>query len=1216
MRDKIMLLLLVLALPALAQWQPDQRQTNNAATSLATNNNTWGVAANGNTVHVVWYDNRDGNYELYYKRSTDAGVSWGSDVRLTTDAGASYYPAVAVRGDTVHVVWQDNRDGNYEIYYKRSTNAGASWGSDTRLTTDAGTSQYPCVAVSGDKVWVVWDDNRSPGNYNVYWKLSTDRGTNWGADTRLSTGTGSSILPSVVVLGNLVDVVWQDTRSYNNAPSCDLYYNHSTDNGATWFSGDLLLSHADGHCSRGPCIAASGTNVYVAFQSNRTGGVWNIWNKLSTDSGASFGADILFTINSATTFMPSLAASGAQVYEVWSDNSAGNYEIHYNRSTDNGTTWGGDTRLTNAAGLSQYPSVAVGGNAVHVVWTDTRDGNYEIYFKRDPTGNAVIDPVISPNGGETWYVGTVDSITWDQTNAVLDSIFYSTDGGTTWNFVAKESTSLNLVKYAWTVPSTPTTNALVKIVAYNASGGRNEDVSDAVFTIGAATVTVTAPNGGEYWYVGTVHNITWTETDGVKDSIYYSTDAGATWIGVHYDATTPSPLQYAWTVPNAPTTRALVKVVTWDPLGDRVEDVSDAVFTIGVYHLTVNSVHGTTGGAGWYEPGTTAYATVAPLIVDGGTGIQYVFTGWTGDATGSGSPSDPIIMNSDKTATAVWKTQYYLTVVSDHGTVGGTGWYDAGTNGNPTVTPTTVAGDPGVQYVFTGWTWSPSGPTMNAPTTATATWQTQYYLTVTSAHGNPQGEGWYDANTSAYGSVTTPDVNGGTRYVFTNWSGDATGSDNPVTVNMSGPKTITAGWQTQYYLTVDNGGHGTAGGAGWYDAGTTANATIDPLTVAGDPGVQYVFNGWTGDASGSGSPSNNITMNGPKTATATWKTQYQVTFVQSGLSSDAVGTVVTVTVGGQTVYEDYAHLPYTTGWIDAGQPVTYSYTSPVPVDASKRYVLTTPAPSPASPFNVTGVTTVTGTYKIEYSLNPWGGSMLTQGYWKNHPYYDKKHPDAPYIEEFLPVTIAGVTVSTVPQALAIFTPPKPMTSWKMFLIQFLAAKLNAGWQTNPSLLNAWYNYPGGDYPFDNQQVSAIFQVADGYRAGTPGGTLDTMKTVLDNMNNYTDGQNRCLWTAPWPSGQGPQDAGVTAVPTKLNLSVAPSIVKSGLARIAYSLPKAAPVQLTVLDITGRTVMTQGLPAVIGTHVISLDTRSWNAGVYFVKLTTCDNVLQKKLVVMR
>ena len=52
-------------------------------------------------------------------------------------------------------------------------------------------------------------------------------------------------------------------------------------------------------------------------------------------------------------------------------------------------------------------------------------------------------------------------------------------------------------------------------------------------------------------------------------------------------------------------------------------------------------------------------------------GTQYVFTGWSGDASGSSSPSNPIIMNGPKTATANWKTQYYLTVSSAYGTVGG-----------------------------------------------------------------------------------------------------------------------------------------------------------------------------------------------------------------------------------------------------------------------------------------------------------------------------------------------------------------------------------------------------------------------------------------------------------------------------------------------------------------------------------------------------------------
>jgi hypothetical protein len=95
------------------------------------------------------------------------------------------------------------------------------------------------------------------------------------------------------------------------------------------------------------------------------------------------------------------------------------------------------------------------------------------------------------------------------------------------------------------------------------------------------SVGVTVPNGGESWIAGTVHNITWSQTiSGVKDSIYYSTDAGSSWTGVaHYDPP-PAPLQHTWTVPSTPTVRAQVKVVTWNADGGRVEDVSDANFTI------------------------------------------------------------------------------------------------------------------------------------------------------------------------------------------------------------------------------------------------------------------------------------------------------------------------------------------------------------------------------------------------------------------------------------------------------------------------------------------------------------------------------------------------------------------------------------------------------------------------------------------------------------
>jgi hypothetical protein len=95
------------------------------------------------------------------------------------------------------------------------------------------------------------------------------------------------------------------------------------------------------------------------------------------------------------------------------------------------------------------------------------------------------------------------------------------------------------------------------------------------------TLMVIAPNGGETWVAGTVHDITWSQDSNVvKDSIYYSTDAGSSWIGVAYYDPPPSPLKHAWTVPGTPTTQARVKVVSWDAGDSMVADESDADFTI------------------------------------------------------------------------------------------------------------------------------------------------------------------------------------------------------------------------------------------------------------------------------------------------------------------------------------------------------------------------------------------------------------------------------------------------------------------------------------------------------------------------------------------------------------------------------------------------------------------------------------------------------------
>ncbi len=367
-----------------AQWETDVRLTNDPAISATSLNNAWCIAADGNIVHVVWYEQRDGNREIYYKRSKDGGVNWGADSRLTNDPAASFLPSVAVSAQVVHVVWFDDRDGNQEIYYKRSTDGGISWGADvadTRLTNNSAPSSFPSVSVSGSVVHVVWMDDRDGGNPEIYYKRSTDGGESWEADTRLTNDPAVSEFPSVSVSGQVVHVVWDDNRDGN----FEIYYKRSTDGGVSW-SEDTRLTNYSAH-SYSPSVSVSGLAVHVVWYDFRDGN-FEIYYKRSTDGGVSWSEDTRLTNYSFTSASPSVSVSGQVVHVVWQDGRDDNWEIYYKRSDDGGVSWGiADTRLTNNSAESQLPSVAVSGSIVHVVWMDKRDDDWEIYYKRDPTGN-------------------------------------------------------------------------------------------------------------------------------------------------------------------------------------------------------------------------------------------------------------------------------------------------------------------------------------------------------------------------------------------------------------------------------------------------------------------------------------------------------------------------------------------------------------------------------------------------------------------------------------------------------------------------------------------------------------------------------------------------------------------------------------------------------------------------------------------------------------
>lgn len=212
--------------------------------------------------------------------------------------------------------------------------------------------------------------------------------------------------------------------------------------------------------------------------------------------------------------------------------------------------------------------------------------------------------VLAPNGGENWGIGSAQDITWTATDNVAVTsidIDYSTDNGASWLPVATGEANDGI--YAWTVPNTPTALALVRVTASDAAANQTADQSDAVFTIAdlaGPSVTVTAPNGGETWGMGTAQNITWIATDDLGVTaidIEFSSDDGANWLPVASGETNDS--LYVWTVPNTASTNALVKIVAHDAATNTSFDLCDSTFTIADQTAPVVAVTAANGGEEW-----------------------------------------------------------------------------------------------------------------------------------------------------------------------------------------------------------------------------------------------------------------------------------------------------------------------------------------------------------------------------------------------------------------------------------------------------------------------------------------------------------------------------------------------------------------------------------------------------------------------------------------
>jgi hypothetical protein len=396
--------------------------SNNTAIShspeLAVSRNT--TLRGNDSVYVVWTDDLGGNGDINFKRSADSGTTFGSTQNLSTNPGNSTASQIVAYQDNVYVIWEDASTGNGDIYFRKSTDSGNSFGTLVNLSNNTSFSDTFHIAVSGSNVYVVWSDNAT-GNGDIYFRKSIDNGTSFGAIENLSNDNGRSYGAQIVISGNNIYAVWNDGSTGNG----DVYFKRSVDNGTT-FGSIQNLSDNPGN-STAAQMAAYQDNVYVAWEDASTGN-GDIYFKASLDNGTKFGGQKSLARNNGSSSNPQLAVSPNNIiYGMWQDDTQYDrsknttsdtraVDVLYRVSLDSGrnfttrNTIGGD--IGDTADFAQIATAnnenySKMNNDAYVVWTDIlkyrQPLSYELFYQTiTNNGTTLSDPTnLSNSDGDS-----------------------------------------------------------------------------------------------------------------------------------------------------------------------------------------------------------------------------------------------------------------------------------------------------------------------------------------------------------------------------------------------------------------------------------------------------------------------------------------------------------------------------------------------------------------------------------------------------------------------------------------------------------------------------------------------------------------------------------------------------------------------------------------------------------------------------------------------
>jgi len=297
-----------------------------------------------------------------------------------------------------------------------------------RLTIYEEKSSSP-VLVSGedDVLHMAWIDSRtiypnSTTEYTtIFYKQSYDYGNTWTSDTPLSTRITEATSIDLAIDDNYLAIAWEEGN--------DVFTMFSYDNGNSWTEPYQINS------VRSPSIALKGNDVFLVFKTRpQVGDPYLSGKKLTI--GPELQTPVTYDFNPAgnnqIASIGDVTVDDNLVHVAIKDQM--NTQLHYYSSDDNGTTWSGGI-IGNSFGEDVLGSVKIANkdNSINIVWSDNRDGDYNLYMKSSDDYGQTWNPeikIIETSGKSTNIDVVLNSeseinMCWEEVSETGNQIFYS-----------------------------------------------------------------------------------------------------------------------------------------------------------------------------------------------------------------------------------------------------------------------------------------------------------------------------------------------------------------------------------------------------------------------------------------------------------------------------------------------------------------------------------------------------------------------------------------------------------------------------------------------------------------------------------------------------------------------------------------------------------------------------------------------------------------------